>query len=93
MRFRSSCGYDADDVASHRAGDEEHSAVDQTNSVEACLAGGTEIVKLDHIRVQEDLRGRAEVDTMLVPVGLFLGAVSFEVHRKSPTRNVLISSS
>src|SRR5579859_2121699 len=49
MRLRSSCGYDASDLAPHRVGDEEHSPIDQTDRVEAQLAGGVEIIKLDHI--------------------------------------------
>src|SRR5579863_4061948 len=80
MRLRSSCGYDASDIAPHRVGDEEHSPVDQTDRVEAQLAGGIEIIKLDHIGVEEHLRRRSEVDAMLFSVGLFLGAVPFEVH-------------
>src|ERR1700730_5233463 len=82
MRLRSSGGYDANDIASHRLGDEEHSAVHQTNSVETQLASGIEVIELDHMRVQEHLRGRPEVDAVLLPVGLLLGAVPFEVHRE-----------
>jgi uncharacterized membrane protein YbaN (DUF454 family) len=69
-----------------------HSAVDQTDSVEAQLASGIEIIKLDHIRVQEHFRGRAEVDTMLLPVGLFLGVVPIRSPLRAPTPNVLIFS-
>src|SRR5215216_7333567 len=82
MRLRSSRGYDANDIAPHRIGDEEHAAVDKTNCIEARLAGGTEIVELDHRRVQEHLRGRSELNAVLLPVGLLLGGVPFEVHRK-----------
>jgi hypothetical protein len=32
--------------------------VDQTDSVEAQLAGGIEIIELDHVRAQEHLCGR-----------------------------------
>src|SRR5437588_6384522 len=78
MRFRSSCGYDANDVASQRAGDEEHSAVDQADGVEARLSGGIEIVKLDQVRVQEHLRGCSEAEAVLLPIGSLLGAVPFE---------------
>jgi hypothetical protein len=49
MRLRSSCGYDANDVAPHCIGDEEHSPVDETDRVEAQLASGIDIIKLDHI--------------------------------------------
>src|SRR5258705_6669923 len=80
MRLRSSCGYDASDLVPHRIGDKQHSPVDQTDSVEAQLAGGIEIIKLDHVRVQEHLRRRLEVDAMLLPIALFLAAVPFEVH-------------
>jgi len=86
MRLRSSRGYDTDDVTSHRVGDEEHSAVDQTDSIEANLAGGMEIVKLDYVGVQEHLRGRSEVDAVLLPVGKLLGVVLFEVHREPRLR-------
>src|SRR5208282_468978 len=82
MRLRSSGGYDADDVASHRVSDEEHPAVDQTNSIETRLASGVEIIELNHIRVQEHFRRNSEVDAVFLPVGLFLGAVPFEVHRE-----------
>jgi hypothetical protein len=50
MRLRSSCGYDASDLAPHRIGNEKHAPVDQTDRVEAQLAGGIEIIKLDHER-------------------------------------------
>src|ERR1700730_14735046 len=79
MRLRSSCGYDADNLAPHCIGDEEHSAVDQTDGIKAQLATVIEIIKLDHIRIQEHFRRRPEVDTVLLPVGLFLGAVPVEV--------------
>jgi hypothetical protein len=69
MRLRSSCGYDPNCLASHRVGDEEHSAVDQTDSVKAQLTSGVEIVKLNHIGIQEHFRGRSEVDALLLPVG------------------------
>jgi len=59
---------------------EEHPAIDQADSVEAQLARSIAIVKLDHIRVQEHLRSRSEVDPMLLAGGLFVGAVPFEVH-------------
>src|SRR4051812_47116166 len=80
MRLRSSCGYDTSDVAPHRIADEEHSPIDQTDGVEAQLAGGIQIIKLDHIGVQKYLRRRSEVDAMLLAVRLFLGPVPFEVH-------------
>src|SRR5260370_12295300 len=80
MRFRSSGGYDADDVVPHRVGHEQHSPVDQTNGVEARFASGIEIIKLDRIRVQEHLRRRSKVGAVLLPVGLFLGTVPFELH-------------
>src|SRR5687768_16907349 len=86
MRLRSSCGYDASDVAPHRIGDEEHSAVDETDSAESQLATSIEIIKLDHIGAQEHLRRRSEVDAVLLPVGLLLGAVPFEVHREPRPR-------
>jgi len=73
MRLRSSGGYDPNDGAPHRIGDEEHSPVDNADRVETQLVGCIEIIEFDHVRVQEDLRGRAEVDTMLLPVGLLLG--------------------
>jgi hypothetical protein len=47
----SSCGYDANDVAPRRIGDEEHSPIDQIDGVEAQLASGIEIIKLDHVAV------------------------------------------
>jgi hypothetical protein len=75
MRLRSSCGYDPNDVIPHRIGDKKHSAFDKANYVEAHLAGGAEFVELDYIRVQEHLRGRSEVDAVLLPVGLLLGGV------------------
>jgi|SRR5580692_12197131 hypothetical protein len=86
MRLRSSCGCDANDVAPRRIDDEEHSPIDQTDGVEAQLASSIEIIKLDHLGVQEHLRRRSEVDAVLLPVGLFLGAVPFEFHRKPGPR-------
>jgi hypothetical protein len=53
MRLRSSGGYNTNDLAPHRAGDEDHPAVDQANSVETQLASGIAVIELDHIRVQE----------------------------------------
>src|ERR1700704_2273778 len=91
MRLRSSCGYDASDLAPHRIGNEKHALVDQTDRVEAQLAGGIEIIKLDHIGVQEHLRRRLEIDAMLLPVGLFLGAV-IRSPLRAPTPNILILS-
>jgi hypothetical protein len=82
MWLRSSGGYDTNDVASHRTGDEEHSAVYQSDGVEAQLASGVEVIELDHVRIQEHFRGRSKVDTVLIPVGRLLGAVLFEVHRE-----------
>src|SRR5947209_1873902 len=80
MRLRPSCGDDAGRVGPHCISDEEHSSVDETDSVEAQLATGVEIIKLDHMRVQEHSRSRSEVDTVLLPVGLFLGGIPFEAH-------------
>src|ERR1700691_4259327 len=82
MWVRSSGGYDANDLASHRISDEEHSAVDQSDGVEAQLAGGVEVVELNRVRVQEHFRGRSKVNTVLIPVGQLLGAVPFEIHRE-----------
>jgi hypothetical protein len=81
MRLRSAGGYDPNDVASRRMGQEEHSPIDQTDCVEAQLASGIEIIKLDHVGVQEHLRRRSEVDAVLLPVGLLLATVPFEVRR------------
>jgi nitrogen fixation-related uncharacterized protein len=53
MWLRSSGGYDANDVASHRLDDEEHSAVYQSDGVEAQLASGVEVIELDYVRIQE----------------------------------------
>jgi len=53
MRLCSSGRYDANDIASHRVSDEDHSAIDQTEGVETQLSGGIEIVKLDHVWIQE----------------------------------------
>jgi hypothetical protein len=86
MRLRSSCGYDANDVAPHCTGDEEHSPVDETDRVEAQRASGIDIIKLDHIGVKEHLRRRPEVDAVLLPVGLFLGAVPLEGDREPRLR-------
>src|SRR2546423_13570026 len=49
MRLRSSRGYDADDVASHRVANEEHSAVDQADGVEAQPAVGIAFVKFNQV--------------------------------------------
>src|ERR1700730_1963823 len=78
MRLRSSRGYDTNDGAPHRVGDKKHAAVDQADRIETQLVGRIEIVELDHIGIQEHLRGRSKVDAMLPPVGLFLGVVPFE---------------
>src|SRR6516164_9483430 len=53
MRLRSSGGYDAHNVAPYRVSDEEHSVVDQTNGIKTQLAGGIEVIELDHVRVQK----------------------------------------
>jgi|GEM_PF-4894322 len=47
----------------------EHSSIDETDSVEAQLATGVEIIKLDHMRIQEHFRGRSEVETAFLPIG------------------------
>jgi hypothetical protein len=86
MRFRSSGGYEPNDGIPHRVGDEKHSAVYHFYGVEAQLVGGIEIVELHHERVQEHPRGGSEADTMLLPVGPFLGVVPFEVHRQPRLR-------
>src|SRR5260370_20133207 len=91
MRLCSSGGYDANDVVSHRVSDKEHPAVDKTDSIETHLASRTEVIELDHIRVQEHPRRSSEVDAVLLPVGLFLGVIPFKVHR-TPTSNILIFS-
>src|SRR5271165_7302953 len=75
MQLRSSGGYDADDVASHRVSDEEHPAVDQADSTETQLVRGGELIELNHIRVREHFRRSSEVDAVFLPVGLFLRAV------------------
>ena len=80
MRLRSSRGNDPNHVPSHRVADEQHPAVDQTDGAEARLATGIAIVELDHVWVQEHLRGRSKVDTVFLSVGAFLGTVPFEVH-------------
>src|ERR1700722_162153 len=74
MWLRSSRGDDAHDVTSYRRGDNEHPALDKTDCVEAQLAGGIAIVELDEIGIQEHLRGRSEVDAVLLPVRLLLAA-------------------
>ena len=57
MRLRSSGGYNTNDVAPHRVGDEEHPAVDQANSVETQLASGIAVIELrrrqsNHVRIR-----------------------------------------
>jgi hypothetical protein len=39
--------------------------------------------KFDQVRVQEHPGRRSEVQTVFLPVGLFLGGIPFEVHGKS----------
>ncbi len=46
-----------------------------------------EIVELDHIRVEEDLRRRSEVDAVLLSIGFLLGAVPLEVHPRASNRS------
>ena len=60
MWLRSSGGYDANDVASHRIGDEKHSAVDQSDGVETQLARGIDVIELEHVRIQEHFRVRSK---------------------------------
>src|SRR5260221_12051719 len=81
MRLCPSGGNDANDGPSHRVSNEEHPAVDHANGVEAQLVISVAIVELDHMRVQEHLGGRPEVEAVLLPVGFLLGVVPFEVHR------------
>src|SRR5438132_13568186 len=52
MRLGPSGGYDANDRPSRRVGDEKHSGIDPADSMEAHFVGRTEIVALDHRRVQ-----------------------------------------
>src|SRR5580658_6823415 len=78
--LRSSRGDDANEVASHRIGHKEHPPLDRADCVEAQLAGGTAIVELDEIGIQEHFRGRLEVDAVLLPVGLLFDGVPFESH-------------
>jgi len=86
MRLRSSGRYDANDVASHRASDEEHSAIDQTDSIETRFASGIAVIELDRIWVQEHSRRGSELDAVVLPVGFFFGAVPFEVDREPRLR-------
>src|SRR5260370_17130297 len=81
MRLRSSCGYDANDVVPHRIGDEEHSAVDQADSVEAQLASAVEVIELDHVRVQDHFGGLSKVATVLLPAAHLLAPLPSETHR------------
>jgi RNA polymerase sigma factor (sigma-70 family) len=92
MRFCPSGGNDANDRPSHRVSDKEHTAIDQADGVEAQFVGGVTIIELDDVHVQEHLGGRAEVETMLLPVGLRLGVVPLEVHRLPRAANILIFS-
>jgi len=62
--LRSSGGYDANAVASHRIGDEEHSTVYQSDDVKAHLASGAEVIELDHVRIQEHFCSRSKVDAV-----------------------------
>src|SRR5260370_18099281 len=80
MRLRSSGGYDANDVVSHRVSDKAHPAVDKTDSIETHLASRTEAIQLDHIRVQEHPPPTSKVATVLLPVCLFLGVMPFTLH-------------
>src|SRR5882672_5580715 len=89
MRFRSSGGNDANDVAPHGVGDEKHAAVDQADHIEPQLTSGIAIIELDDVRVQKHLRRRLEVDAMLLSIGEFLGPIPFEVHRMAQDTNIL----
>jgi hypothetical protein len=80
MWLRSSGRYNANDVDSQCVSDKEHSAVYQSDGVEAQLASGVEVIELDHVRIQEHFRGRSKVNTVLFAVGQLLGAVPYEVH-------------
>src|SRR5205085_1172371 len=92
MRLCPSCGNDANDHSSHRVSDKEHMAIDQADGVEAQFVVGVTIIELDDERVQEHLGGRAEVETMLFPVGLRLGVVPLEIHCLPRTPHILIFS-
>jgi len=61
MRLRSSGGYYTNDVLSHCISDEEHSAIDQTNSIEPWLVGSIQVIELDYIWIKEHSRGGSEV--------------------------------
>src|SRR5467141_983378 len=82
MTFRVAHGVEGAPICLWRLLRIELTAVDQADSVEAQLASGVEVIELDHVRVQEHLRVRPKVDTMLLPVGQLLGAGPFEVHRE-----------
>jgi predicted ATP-grasp superfamily ATP-dependent carboligase len=79
MWLRSSRGYDTNNGAPHRVGDKKHSAIDQTNRTETQLIRSIEIIELDHVRVQEHLCGGSEVESVLLPVRLFLGGVPLKI--------------
>ncbi|HEV3270722.1 MAG TPA: hypothetical protein VGZ93_00905, partial [Candidatus Methylacidiphilales bacterium] len=80
MWLRSSRGYDANDSAPHRIADEKHSAIDQPNRTKTPLIGSTEIIELDYVRVQKHLCCGSKVDSVLLPVCLFLGGAPLKVH-------------
>src|ERR1700736_1076482 len=82
MRLGSSRRDDTDDRSPHRIGNVEHAALDHSDRVETQFIGSIAIVELNHMRVQEHLGGRSEVNAVLLPVGLFLRGIPFEVHRE-----------
>src|SRR5712692_4795822 len=55
MRLGSSRRNDANDSTPHGIGDAKHSAVDQADRIETQLLGGTEIIEVDDIGIEERL--------------------------------------
>jgi hypothetical protein len=83
MWLRSSCGYDADAIDSHGVGHKEHSVVDHSDRVEAQFTDPVAVVKLDRMGIKKYLRGRPEVDAVLLAVRLLLGAIPLEIYGRA----------
>src|SRR5262245_45525399 len=71
---------DAGHIASDRIGDNEQPAVDEADRIEAGLARGIAVLEIDDEGIKEHLRGRPEVDAMLLAIVLLLDIVSLELH-------------
>jgi len=84
MRLGSSRRNNPNDSTPLGIGNAKHSTVDQADRFVSQHLGGTEIIEVDDIGIEEHLRGGFEVDPMLDPIGLFFAGIPLEIHDVRP---------